>query len=628
VTERKVGRHRLGALFVSVVTCAGLAAGAVGTSPAAAADLDAVQLDVAPFASGLSDPVAIAFRAGDNRLYVAEQPGTVRIVSTTGVVSPTAVLALTVGSGSERGLLGLTFSPDGTKLYVDYTESGGDITVAEYTMAGDVATVSSRRELLRIEHSARGNHNGGQIVTGPDGMLYIATGDGGGGGDPDQNGQDLNELLGKILRIDPAPSATLPYTIPADNPFVGQANRRGEIWMYGLRNPWKFSFDRLTGEMLIADVGQGEYEEVDLAAAGEKGSNWGWNLREGFHPYNGGAQPPNGKNPIFELSHDDGYCAVIGGHVYRGSAIANLDGAYVYTDLCASNIAAWADGAQRDFPQTFSSPTTFGEDHSGELYVGALDGTISKLVPVPGGPATVSAGDQSMLEGNTGIRKMTFAVTLSEPADAPVTVRYAVTSGTATGGPSKKPGVDFRTMTGTLRFPKGSASKTVMVSVFGDTAPEPDETFAITLSNPTGGYSLGRAVGSATALNDDGGAGGATIGVGDAAIVPASSGQQNLVVPVTLSEIAPAVFTVTYTITPGTATHSSSASGGGDFGGPLSGTLKFNRSTWRKNVSVPIWSAADIDVDVDKTFTITLTGVNPAGVTVARATGTGTILDN
>ena len=264
--------RRLWAL--ALIASSALVVGAVDRAipaHAAAPDLSAVQLALTPVASGLSEPVAIAWRSGDQRMYVAEHTGTVRLVETNGVAATTPVLSLTVAQGdAEQGLNGLVFSPDGTKLYVDYTDTTGSIRVSEFTMAGDIADPSTRRDLLTIPHPTYTNHDGGDLVFGPDGDLYIGTGDGGGSGDPNGNAQNLDVLLGKILRINPAPSVGLPYTIPSDNPFVGQAGKRGEIWMYGLRNPWRFSFDRTTGEMWIGDVGQSLYEEVDLAAGGPR----------------------------------------------------------------------------------------------------------------------------------------------------------------------------------------------------------------------------------------------------------------------------------------------------------------------------------------------------------------------
>ena len=243
-------------------------------------------------ATGLSKPTDIAWRHGDTRMYVTEQTGTVRIVAANGTPVATPVLTVPVSGGNEQGMLGLTFSADGTKLYVDYTDPAGNIHVDEYTMNGDVADTTTKRQLLLQAHTQFANHNGGEITFGPDGMLYIGIGDGGSGGDPNGNGQNLNTWLAKILRINPNQNGANPYSVPSNNPFVGQSGKLPEIWMYGLRNPWRFSFDRSTGDMWIGDVGQDLYEEIDTAAQGQSGINWGWNLREGLHPYNGGAEPP------------------------------------------------------------------------------------------------------------------------------------------------------------------------------------------------------------------------------------------------------------------------------------------------------------------------------------------------
>jgi hypothetical protein len=309
------------------------------------------------------------------------------VVNTNGALVSTPVLTQSVATGGERGLLGLTFSANGSKLYVFYNEPGGDIQIDEYAMSGSVANVGSRRPLLTIEHSAHSNHNGGQILRGPDSNLYIATGDGGGTGDPDGNAQDRNSLLGKILRINPTANGGNPYTIPSSNPYVGQAGRKGEIWMYGLRNPWRFTFDRAVGSMWIGDVGQSAWEEVDHAGIGQKGLNFGWPLREGFHAYSG-AQPSNGVNPVFEVSQDTGACAIIGGYIYRGERIADLGGAYLYGDSCRSGISAvsFVNGVpvqRRDLGIGVPDLSSFGEDHNGELYAASRGGTIYRLDPGP-----------------------------------------------------------------------------------------------------------------------------------------------------------------------------------------------------------------------------------------------------
>jgi glucose/arabinose dehydrogenase len=357
------------------------------TSPAstttAPANLAAARVGLQTAASGLDSPVALAWRANDARMYVAEQGGTIRIVDN-GEVVGSPVLSVDVSGGNEQGLLGLTFSPDGTKLYVDYTDPDGDTHVDEYTMQGDVADTSTRRELLRVDDPFP-NHNGGQVTFGPDRMLYITLGDGGGGGDPLNNGQDLHSLFAKILRIDPRPAADAPYSIPPDNPFAGRADARPETWMWGLRNPWRFSFDRATNDVWIGDVGQNAYEEINFAPAGQAGINWGWNAREGFHEFEGDL-PDGARDPILETSHNDGNCSITGGYVYRGRAIPDLVGAYVYGDFCVGQLLAakQSNGSiaeERNLDQRIESLTTFGEDPDGELYAVSRSGTVFKLVP-------------------------------------------------------------------------------------------------------------------------------------------------------------------------------------------------------------------------------------------------------
>ena len=332
--------------------------------------------------TGLDSPVAIAFRGTDTaHMYVAQQSGSL-VVVTGGHVTGT-VLTENVSHDDEEGLLGVAFSKDGKKVYVDYTDPSGDINVVGYTMSGLEAKVSSRRQLLVIAHHTFPNHNGGNLVFGPDNMLYIGVGDGGSGGDPNGNGQNKDVLLAKILRIDPAhPSGGRPYGIPKGNPFRGKSGKRGEIWMYGLRNPWRFSFDKKNGDMWIGDVGQDKFEEVDYARAGTgSGANWGWNLREGFHPYNGGAKPAGARDPILERPHTAGDCAIIGGYVYRGSPTVPLVGAYVFGDECTGVIRAVTQNGGRvtqaaGLHLNVSQLTTFGQGPKGALFAASRGGTI------------------------------------------------------------------------------------------------------------------------------------------------------------------------------------------------------------------------------------------------------------
>jgi glucose/arabinose dehydrogenase len=346
-------------------------------------DLARVHVKLASVVDGLDSPIALAWRVHDTHMFVAEQPGRVRLVDAAGRLSPTPVLIVgPLSNGNEEGLLGITFSPDGTKLYVDYTDPQNNTHVDEYTMSGEIAVASSRRQLLVVPQPFA-NHKGGEVVTGPDGLLYIGLGDGGSEGDPNHNGQNLGILLSKILRIDPAASGTSPYSAPADNPFVGRAGARPETWMWGLRNPWRFSFDRATSDLWIGDVGQDKYEEIDVAPRGQKGINWGWSAREGMHPYRGSA-PSDARDPLLETKHSDGNCAIVGGYVYRGEAIPALDGVYVFGDDCRPDlVGVVASGghvvAQRDLGPSVAQLTTFGEDAAGEIYAVARAGTVYRL---------------------------------------------------------------------------------------------------------------------------------------------------------------------------------------------------------------------------------------------------------
>ncbi|MGZ6896262.1 MAG: PQQ-dependent sugar dehydrogenase [Acidimicrobiia bacterium] len=329
--------------------------------------------------AAVDTPTAMAVRTGDDTLYVTEQAGRVRAIRN-GALDPNAVIDLrdTIASGGERGLLGLAFSPDGTSLYVDYTNKNGDTRVDAYPMRADgTADRGGRRELLAIAQP-QANHNGGNLVTGPDGMLWIGTGDGGGAGDqgpghaPEGNGQSLDTLLGKLLRIDPTPSGPQPYTIPPDNPFASGGGRP-EIYDFGLRNPWKFSFDAADHALVIGDVGQNAYEEIDWVAAGTRPPlNFGWPRREGTHKYR--SDDASGTvGPILDYPHDT-RCSISGGYVYRGTKIPKLVGTYLYSDYCDGKIRGTLVGAQVhaeeiDFGIEAPNVSGFGQDHQNELYV-------------------------------------------------------------------------------------------------------------------------------------------------------------------------------------------------------------------------------------------------------------------
>jgi glucose/arabinose dehydrogenase len=343
-----------------------------------AADVRLVQV------ARLEQPVAMALRPGERTLYVVEQVGRVRAIRD-GRLDPTPVVDIAgqVTAGGEQGLLGLAFSPDGRYLYLHYTDEDGNHQIAELAMRDGRADPGSQRSVLRIE-DPYGNHNGGQLAFGPDGLLYIAFGDGGGGGDPLGSGQSLDTLLGKILRIDPRPSGGRPYRVPADNPFVDRDDARAEIWDYGLRNPWRFSFDAATGDLWIGDVGQNAYEEINSEPAGSGGRNYGWNRREGLHAFNGGERPDGAVDPVIEYGREGGACTVIGGFVYRGRRIPGLQGAYLYGDYCAGWVrAARTRGGevleQRDLGLEVPGLSSFGADAAGELYALSLGGDVFRI---------------------------------------------------------------------------------------------------------------------------------------------------------------------------------------------------------------------------------------------------------
>ncbi|MEX2421143.1 MAG: PQQ-dependent sugar dehydrogenase, partial [Actinomycetota bacterium] len=292
-----------------------------------------------------------------------------------------------VATGGERGLLGMAADPDGDRLYVDYTDTAGDTRIRSWPIV-DGRPVGSPDE--GVDHLSIGqpfpNHNGGNLAFGPDGYLYVGLGDGGSGGDPNGNGQSLETLLGKMLRIAPRPFGDESYGIPSDNPFVGRDDVRPEIWAYGLRNPWRYSFDRETGDLWISDVGQSAREEIDVEPAGSAGGlNFGWNLFEGTLPYEGRSDDDQTVSPVYEYPNGSGGCAVTGGYVYRGAEIPELVGAYVFGDFCRGSLEAFVlrDGEaaqQRPLGQVVEGLASFGEDANGELYALSLTGPVYRIV--------------------------------------------------------------------------------------------------------------------------------------------------------------------------------------------------------------------------------------------------------
>jgi glucose/arabinose dehydrogenase len=364
-----------------------------GTSAPAPFDPGAISLTFEPFAAGFGALTHVTHAAdGSGRLYAVERAGRVHLIERDGTVLATPFLDITdrVSAGGERGLLGLAFHPeyaDNGRLFVNYIDPANNTVVAEFARATEAtADPASERQLLYLEQPF-GNHNGGMVEFGPDGALYISSGDGGGGGDPLDAGQDLSTLLGAMLRIDV--DSAEPYAIPADNPFVGQPDAAAEIWAWGLRNPWRFSFDALDGSLFIADVGQNRWEEINVEPAGAGGRNYGWNVMEGPECFGTAECDTTGLvMPVawYSIAGDD--CAVIGGYVYRGERYAALGGAYLLADHCSGVVRALdADAAKAGEPVELYDVgnaglrvTTFGVDEAGDVYIAGLDGQILRLV--------------------------------------------------------------------------------------------------------------------------------------------------------------------------------------------------------------------------------------------------------
>ena len=350
-------------------------------------------LHVTPAVTGLSHPVYMTTPAGDTRLFFVEQPGFIRIAKNgTLVATPFLDIHTKVTYGGERGLLGLAFHPQYASngyFYVYFTDTNGDIRVERYHVSSnvDVADAASSTLVITVPHPLQSNHNGGMIAFGPDGMLYLGTGDGGGAGDVPGNAQNKNVLLGKLLRLDVDHGT--PYAIPSGNPFANQSGARGEIWAYGLRNPWRWAFDHAAGNLYIADVGQDLWEEVDVVAESKAGVNYGWNPKEGTHCYttstcNGGPF----QEPVIEYSHSDG-CSITGGFVYRGKAIPGAVGLYFYSDYCSGFLRSfrWTNGHLVDAKDWaipgLGNVASFGQDADGELYILNASGTAFRLVDGP-----------------------------------------------------------------------------------------------------------------------------------------------------------------------------------------------------------------------------------------------------
>ncbi|MBW2427329.1 MAG: PQQ-dependent sugar dehydrogenase [Deltaproteobacteria bacterium] len=344
--------------------------------------------------SGLANPVAITHAGdGSGRLFITEQGGRILIYDGSGVLpAPFLDVSALLSTGGERGLLSVAFHPNyaiNGHFYVNYTNTGGHTVIARYTVSNDpnLADPASALSVLTIVQPYS-NHNGGQLQFGPDGYLYIGMGDGGDAGDPDNYAQNPDSLLGKMLRI--AVDGDVPYSVPPDNPFVSDERVRDEIWALGLRNPWRFSFDRSTGDLFIGDVGQYNWEEIDYQPASSTGGeNYGWRLMEGNNCFNPSTNCNDGSLtlPVLEYGHDLG-CSVTGGYRYRGKGNPLLSGLYIYGDFCSGRIWGAKPGGNGNWSaeellDTNLNISTFGEDQNGELYVAhraATGGTVYRIV--------------------------------------------------------------------------------------------------------------------------------------------------------------------------------------------------------------------------------------------------------
>jgi len=355
--------------------------------------LDGVEVSLQEVAT-LDEPTSLVVRPGDDdHLWASERAGTVRRLTRDGGTyeadgEPALDISDDTTTESERGLLSIAFSADGDTIYVSHTNAGGDTRLDAYAMSGDAIDTSSKETLLAVDQPFS-NHNGGDVQLGPDGMLWFGLGDGGAGNDPGNRAQNPDELLGKVLRIDPTkPADGKPYSIPEGNPFA-DGGGAPEIAIMGVRNPWRFSFDRENDDLWIGDVGQDQVEEVDhLPIAQALGVNLGWSGFEGTeaHLDGEGRRPAESVPPVFEYTHEDGGCSITGGYVYRGRAIEALEGAYLFADYCAAELRALVLGddgqvADERVLTDTESPISFAEDQDGEVYVLSQSGAVSRIVP-------------------------------------------------------------------------------------------------------------------------------------------------------------------------------------------------------------------------------------------------------
>lgn len=353
------------------------------------------KIKLVDYANGFTRPVDIAYAPGDNRLFIVEQRGYIWILDDAGNRLPDTFLNIDArvnSTGNEQGLLGLAFDPNYAQngyFYVNYIKNDGNTRIARFSVTANPNVADPNSEAILLEQAQPyPNHNGGCLKFGPDGYLYAGLGDGGSGGDPQGNAQNPATYLGKILRLDVHSDSLGNYGIPPDNPFIGNTSFKPEIWSYGWRNPWRFSFDRATGDLWVADVGQGTWEEIDYEPAGSAGGNYGWRCYEGTHAYStGGCQPQSAYlSPIFEYQHSTANgCSVTGGFVYRGGEYADLQGLYVFVDYCSGRWWYIRHNPDETFTATILADlstfqySSLGEDVHGNLYVASLSGKIQKV---------------------------------------------------------------------------------------------------------------------------------------------------------------------------------------------------------------------------------------------------------
>jgi glucose/arabinose dehydrogenase len=621
--------------LVLAITCA---------SPAAASAAPLQLESVGTFA----EPMFVtAPRTDTSRFFVVERQGAIQVVEN-GVKRKFLDLTNDVFCcGGERGMASMAFAPDYATsglFYVQYTAKNpeGAVTVAEYRRSAtdpNAADPGSRRIVLSIPHERDPDHNGGQLQFGPDGALYISVGDAGGtGGDPAGNGQNLTSrdpavvngfnhdpLLGKILRIDPRGGP--PYAVPQSNPFPAPAR---EVYAYGLRNPWRFSFDRTTGDLIIADVGQNLYEEVDFAASPDRGrgANFGWNVYEALHTYPGGAlvSPPFPAGfafPLIERWHSrDSVCSITGGYVVRDPQLPELAGQYLYGDYCNPALRAvtlTGSGAQNDHAIGLNASfiTSFGEDACARVYVVTNGGAVSRITngtstcttPVPPFPAapSVSVSDVSTAEGDSGTTPAGFVVSLSSASSSTVTVRHATADGTAAAG------ADYTSTSGDLTFTPGQTSKTVEVPVHGDATDEDDETFSVDLSSPTNA-TIGDGHGVGTILDDDPAP---SISIAGGSVAEGDTGTATLNFTATLDAASEKQVTVGFATANGSATQPEDYTS-------TTGTLTFAPGQTSKRIDVPV--VGDTRREGNETVAVDLS--NPSNATLGTAHALGTIVDD